>query len=306
MQKQSKSVKLKKITGYKLKEERTMSFRADGKKLKNTDPMYTIIPYIMSARHDAMNMITLDIPVAPLQEYMREKKKTGVIISHMTLIVAAYLRAAAEYPYLNRFIVNKRIYARNDFTVSMVVLKEGAEDATMSKVHLEMTDDIFTVQKKFDEFIKKNRQPGVQNPTDKLIKFLIRIPGLLTILVGLLKIGDRYGLLPRSIIEASPFHNSLLISNLASIRTNHIYHHCYDFGTGSIFITLGNMREVPRRVRGEVEIQRCLPLGVVMDERICSGMYFSRVFARIKSYLNDPTQLEGPPRVVNRDDCLPE
>ena len=33
-------------------------------------------------------------------------------------------------------------------------------------------------------------------------------------------------------------------------------------------------------------------LGVVMDERICSGTYFANAFSRIKRYLNNPALLE--------------
>ena len=39
-----------------------------------------------------------------------------------------------------------------------------------------------------------------------------------------------------------------------------------------------------------------MPIGVVMDERICSGHYFAQAFSRIKEYLNDPRILEAPPQ----------
>ena len=64
----------------------------------------------------------------------------------------------------------------------------------------------------------------------------------MSIAIGALRWADRHNLLPKALIKASPFHASLLISNLASIRTNHIYHHIYEFGTTSIAITMGNMR----------------------------------------------------------------
>ena len=52
--------------------------RADGKKLKNVDPMYKIAPYIMDKRYDAMNMITIDIPYEPMQRYINEKRNNGI------------------------------------------------------------------------------------------------------------------------------------------------------------------------------------------------------------------------------------
>ena len=106
---------------------------------------------------------------------------------------------------------------------------------------------------------------------------------------------DKHNMLPHAIIDASPFHVSLCISNLASIRTNHIYHHCYDFGTTSLFITMGNLREVAFREKGgQIVFKRCMPIGVVMDERICSGHYFAQAFERMKQYFENPVLLEEP------------
>ena len=275
--------------------------RKDGKRVHDVDMMYSLAPYIMNHRYDAMNMIEIDIPIAKMQAYLNQKRKEGFNMSHLGVVLAAYLRTAAEYPLLNRFVVNKRIYARNEFPVSMVVLKPGETDGTMSKMYFEMTDTIFDVHRKMDDYIERNRQAGDTNKTDDLMRKLLKIPGLANVGVGLFKLLDRYGLLPKGIIDASPFHTSLVVTNLASIRTNHIYHHLYEFGTSSIFVALGNMREVAKRMKGEIVFERCLPMGIVMDERICSGSYFARVFRRFRQYLLDPALLEAPPLVVNED-----
>lgn len=276
--------------------------RADGKRLRNVDPMYTVAAHVMNKRVDAMNMVTLDIPYDPIQNYLNEKRKEGLTVSHMAVIIAAYLRTAAEFPLLNRFIVNCKPYARNEFSVAMVVLKSGEFDnGTMSKMYFNMTDTIFDVNGKINEYVTDNREVPEKNGTEKMIKFLLSLPGLLRFGVGLFRFMDKHGLLPKKVIDMSPFHNSLCISNLASIRTNHIYHHCYEFGTTSVFITMGNLREVPRRHSGEIVFDRCIPLGVVMDERICSGSYFALAFRRIRQYLRNPKLLEAPAEVVNED-----
>ena len=64
---------------------------------------------------------------------------------------------------------------------------------------------------------------------------------------------------------------------------------------------MGNLREVPKRKGEEVVFERCMPLGVVMDERICSGNYFATAFRKLKKYLANPELLEGAPEVVNED-----
>lgn len=273
-----------------------MAFRADGKRVRKADPMYTVVPYIMDKRYDAMNMTTVDIPVEPIQSYINAKRKEGIRLSHMSVITAAYLRTVYEFPLLNNFIVNKKIYKHNEFKVAMVVLKSlTTEQETMSKVQFELDDTIFEVNDKMNAYVENNQKESTQNNTDKMIKFLVSVPGLVNIGVGLFKLLDRYGLLPKFITDLSPFHASLTITNLASIRTNHIYHHIYQFGTTSVFIAMGNTREVPKRKGDEIVFEKCIPLGVVMDERICSGLYFAKAFRSLKRYLNDPSLLEEKP-----------
>lgn len=266
--------------------------RCDGTRIRNEDPMYYLIPQFLTKRYDAQNMITVDLPVEPMRLYLNEKRREGVHISHLALVLCAYLKAAKRYPALNRFVVNKKIYQHNDFTVSMVVLRPGAANDTFSKIHLDFDDDIFAVQRKIDTYIDDNRA-STDNPLDKLMRVLTGMSGLLGFACGVLRWADRHNLLPRAIVDVSPFHASLLISNLASIRTNHIYHHVYEFGTTSVGITMGNMREVPHTVKGAVTLEKCIPLGVVMDERICSGHYFAQAFSYVKELLNDPHLMEN-------------
>ena len=273
--------------------------RKDGKRVTDANPIYTVMPYILKYRYDAMNMIEVDVPISPMQTYLNEKRKQGYRFSHLGLVLAAYVRTAAEYPLMNRFIVNKRIYQRNEFSVAMVVLKPGKLDETMSKMYFNMEDDIFAVHDVMEKYIGENRAEGDTNATDNIVRSLLKIPGLLSVAAGVLKWMDLHGMLPASLIKASPFHTSMTISNLASIRTNHIFHHVYEFGTTSLLITLGNMREVPVRKGEEIVFERSLPMGIVMDERIGSGAYFAAVFHRFKQYLANPSLLEGPPKVVN-------
>ena len=146
--------------------------RCDGKKLKKVDPMYRIVPHIMVERHDSMNMITLNLPMEPMQRYIRGKAAEGITVSHMALILAAYLRTLAEFPALNRFIGNRKVYAHKDITVSLVVLKANSmEDETMSKIRFEAEDTIFDVQKKILHYIDENRKYSTENSTDKMIPY---------------------------------------------------------------------------------------------------------------------------------------
>ena len=274
--------------------------RADGKRIKNADPMYTVAAYIMDKRVDSMNMITIDIPVEPIKEYLNEKRKQGINISHMGVVLAAYIRTMKDFPELNRFVVNKKIYQRNEIAVGMVVLKPGEMGhGTMSKMYFNENNTIFEVNDIINKYVEENREAPGNNGTEKIIKALLSVPGVLPVGVGLFKWMDKHGLLPKAIIDMSPFHMSCGITNLASIRTNHIYHHCYEFGTTSVFLAMGNTREVPKRKGDEIVFEKCMPIGVTMDERIASGSYFAMAFRKMRTYLRNPELLETPPSDTN-------
>lgn len=276
--------------------------RADGKLLKNVDPMYKIAAFVMNKRIDAMNSITINIPLGPIQHYINLKRGKGIYISHMAVVIAAYLRVTAEFPMLNRFIVNCKPYARNEFCVGMVVLKAGQVDhGTMSKMYFKLDNTIFDVNNTINKYVEENRNSPEKNGTERFIRILLKIPGILRIAVALVKFLDKHGMLPKKVIDMSPFHCSMSISNLASIRTNHIMHHVYEFGTTSVFMTMGKSVEIPKRKEESIIHDKCMPIGIVMDERICSGAYFALAFKRFKRYIKNPELLELPPEVVNQD-----
>ncbi len=274
--------------------------RRDGKRCKNIDNMYTLISYIMVKRSDACNSVTVRIPFKPMHEYILKARKEGRNISHMAMVMAAWVRVVAEFPAMNRFVVNKKVYAHNDFVAGMVVQRPDGAESTMSKMRFELTDTIDQVNDKINAFVEKNRDEN-SNSTDALMSTLLKIPGLCNVAVGLLKWLDKRGWLPRAIIDASPFHASMVISNLASIRTPHIYHHIYDFGTISQIVTMGTMEDVAKKRGNEIVLERYLPLGIVCDERVASGYGYAKAFHRLKEYLAHPELLEVPPTKVVTD-----
>ena len=277
--------------------------RKDGKRLKIDDLMYTIVPHIMPHRNDALNSITVRLPYDSMHEYLIKKRKEGHAMSYMSLIIAAYVRVVAEFPFLNRFVVNRRIYARNEISVSMVVLRENQNDETMDKVKFEPTDTVYDVNRRIMEFIDKNRvSEDETNGTDKIMKVLNKMSWIMGPVVKFLMWMDRHNILPKAVIEMSPFHESLVISNLASIRTSHIYHHIYNFGTVGAVVTIGTTEDVPRQAKdGSIYLEKMIPLGVTMDERLGSGLAFAKAFKRLEKYMRHPELLEAPPEVVNSD-----
>lgn len=276
--------------------------RSDGRRIKSLDPLFAIIPHIMPKRYDAQVMFNTKVNYTQIRKYLNAKRKEGIKISFMALFTAAYLRTVSHMPELNRFVINKNIYARKEFCVSFVVLKDGdlAEDKmeTVVKIKLNLTDTIFDVAKKIDEEVSNNKKQQTVNFTDKLAKFFMSIPLLSRVVISIVKGLDKLGIMPKSIIDGSPFHASMFITNLASIYIGPVFHHIYDFGTTSMFVSIGII-ENKINLKGEKE--QIIPIGVVADERICAGLTFAKAFGFIKKYIADPTVLETAPTDIKQD-----
>lgn len=268
--------------------------RPDGKPAKGLTPIMRAIPHIMPERYDAMNWTSTMLDEDSMKEYTREKWKAGTPVTHMSIIVAAYYKAVLENPKLNYFVMNRKIYERNHFCFSFVILKtraDGTPDETVIKIYLEPTDTIFTINEKTRKAIELNTKQEHNNNTDKFLNFAFAIPGLARGIIGLAKMLDKVGLLPKFIIDLSPFHTSMFITNLASINTQQIYHHCYEFGTTSVFLCMGRP-EKSEVVSADGKAKKKMPLTVVMDERIATGIEYSKFFNAVLKYINNPTVLE--------------
>lgn len=99
------------------------SMRPDGTRVKNLPPLVAAIPYIMPKRYDAWNTITENIDEEVIKEFIRDQRRQGVRLNHMSVIISAYYKASLENPKLNYFVMNRKIYKRNHFCVSFVIMK---------------------------------------------------------------------------------------------------------------------------------------------------------------------------------------
>ena len=268
--------------------------RPDGTRVKGLTPIVQALPYIMPKRYDAQNWASDYVDEEIIKGFIRQKRREGQHVTHMSVLVAAYYKAALENPKVNYFIMNRKVYKRNHFCFSFVILKtreDGTPDETALKVFLEPEDDVFTISRKIKELVDRNQETAHNNSTDKFVNLAFSTPGLARFVFWMAYHLDLHGLLPRKIIDLSPFHTSLFVTNLASINTRYIYHHCYEFGTTSVFICMGKPTLDTLAPAGSRKKQ--LPLGVVMDERIATGIEYSRFFAAFERYLKKPELLES-------------
>jgi len=119
------------------------------------------------------------------------------------------------------------------------------------------------------------------------------LPGFIVhFIVNVLKSMDRHNLLPKPIVDASPFHTSLFLTYLKSINLDYVYHHLYDFGSTGTFVAIGKSKRVVLAQGSSPVVKKCCEIGYVVDERICDGIYFSNSFKLVKKYFKNPRLLE--------------
>ena len=133
--------------------------RPDGTRVKGLTPIVQALPHIMPKRYDAQNWASDYVDEDILKTYIRQKRREGRLVTHMSVIVAAYYKAALENPKVNYFIMNRKVYKRNHFCFSFVILKtraDGTPDETCIKIFLDPEDDVFTISQKMKEHIDRN------------------------------------------------------------------------------------------------------------------------------------------------------
>lgn len=288
------------------KRRRRLGDRSDGWKLRSLDPITKVAPYIMGHRYDAMNFFEDSFDVTEAEKLCREKVKAGYKnFTLLHIILAAYIRDISQRPGINRFISGQKIYARNDIEVVMAVKKTMALDGkeTMIKVFFEPTDTLDEVYEKFNAVVMKNVGETDDSNFDSAAKILNYIPGLLLkFAVWALKTLDYFGLLPKKLLDISPFHGSMIITSMGSLGINPIYHHLYDFGNLPAFIAYGKKRKATAiDADGNTKTRIFVDLRISTDERICDGYYYASAFKLFKKYVENPRQLETPPETVTQD-----
>lgn len=179
---------------------------------------------------------------------------------------------------------------------------DGELSENTTKCYFDLNDTIYDVSDRIRDTVEACRKEDADNSTLKVAKLLMN-PFLANIVVWLARVLDRYGIMPRWLLNASPFHTSMFVTNMASIGLPAIQHHIYNFGTCSQFVSIGSVeRGVALDAKGNVVRKRLLPLGVVCDERICEGAMYAKMLSIMGRLLNNPEQLEQPPERVLYDE----
>ena len=286
-------------------DRRRFGDRKDGRMIRSLPAFSRFIPYIMPTRNDALNYYEESMEVSEVDRCLRRLRVDGYKgLGMLHFMIAAYIRLVSMLPGLNRFVAGRRVFAANEITVVMVVKRALSIEATETtiKVHFEPTDTIFDVYRKLNEKIDEVKASDEHNNTEDVADALSHLPRLLLrLVIGLLRVLDYFGWLPESLTEASPFHGSLIITDLGSLRIGPIYHHIYNFGTLPIFLAFGAKHHVYELDRhGNMVDRKYVDCKFTVDERTVDGYYFAQALQAWRYIFQHPEILEQPPtRVVD-------
>ena len=288
------------------KNTRRFGDRKDGRLIRGLPAVNKFMPYIMPTRKDRCNHYEEAFEVSDVDRHLRQLRVDGCKgIGFLHFIIAAYVRCIAMFPGVNRFVAGRRVYAANEITVVMVVKRALSTDATETaiKVTFEPTDTIYDVYRKMSEKIDEIKTGDEKNNTEELADTLCKAPRfLLRFAVLCLRIMDYFGWLPESLTDASPFHGSMIVTDMGSLRLGPIYHHIYNFGTLPVFIAFGAKRHTYELDRhGEMVDKKYVDLKFVLDEGTVDGHYYSQFLQAMRYIFQHPEIVETPPTRVAED-----
>ena len=275
--------------------------RSDGKRIKYEDILVKMTPHFMKTRNDAVNQIMHPVRVEDMDAWIREKsEKEGIVFNYMHVVMATIVRLLATRQRLNRFVVRGAVYQRNCISISLTVKRSLRDEGAESTIKVPFTGEetIYEVKEKIDKAIKESIDED--NKTQKTIKKLAVLPNwLLRFAIGTIKWLDNRNMLPKALINASPFHTSVYVTYLKSIRCDAVLHHIYNFGTTGIFVAIGKEKFAPVADFEELKVGKIMNLGITMDERFCDGFYFAKSLRIWNDMFHNLSELEKPYKITD-------
>lgn len=268
--------------------------RPDGKRVKNMDPLFKIIPNLMEHRHDSQVFYTVDAPLEEITKYINTKRAQGLNIGYMHVFYLMFIKVIKNKPNLNRFVMQDRMYQRDDISISMTVKQSLTEEGNEGTTKCVFTGDetISDVAKILNDAIDSEKNPN-NSDFEKMVKFLNRVPRFISrAFTKTMMFLDRRDLMPKKMVNLSPFHATAYFTNVGSIGIDSVYHHLYDFGTIGMFVAMG--KKFPKIIndKGVIKEAPHVRLSIVVDERIVDGFYFASSMRLLNRYIKNPFKLD--------------
>jgi len=274
--------------------------RPDGKRVKNARLIERFAPYLLKSRQEALLFYEQTVEVDRTFQFIHEHndRVNHKAYTFFTVLLAAMVRIAPEFPQLGRFVIGKRLYQRNAITFSFVIKTSKKPDAHNHWLKVkfkgnERISDIANILKQLKEKVHQS-QTDSGGGADKSLDFFFSFPFFLRPLVfQILHFLNRINLLPRKMIEGDPMFAACIIANLGSVGLNPVYHHLYEWGTTSMIMTIGKAhpKAFPHPEKG-YEFRQVVDIHYTVDERVAFGGFSTKPLKRLEYFLKNPEKLQ--------------
>ena len=275
--------------------------KPDARYIRDVPGLTTIMFHIMPKRTESEVYLYDKIDATDLLKFI-EKKNAGHPNYKTTVFhcfVLAVARMIRERPKMNRYVQGRRLYERDEISMSFLAKRRFADDAeeAFMMVVPKDYDNIDTVSHKiYGDLTEVRRHEHSTGGMDATVDSFAKIPRLLLmIVVRIIRWLDFWGLVPKALKEGDSNYSTVLLSNLGSIKGPAVYHHLTNYGTNSIMITVGTLhKEEMVMPDGTKQIRDVLDFGATLDERIADGFYFVRSLRLVKYIFAHPELLDKP------------
>ena len=268
--------------------------------LIKSDAMHFVMGNIYPNRADNEAFIRMTVEMDPIRSYLEEKMAANPEYKYslFQVVVAAFLKCAVLRPKLNRFFANKNYYQRKDITAGFVVKKEFSDEGTEGFAFLKAEEDwtMDIVHEEFQKRVRKERSSKASNSTENAMEIFNKMPRFLSkFIISIVRVMDRHGWMPKSFSSDDPDFATIFFSNLGSIGMDAGYHHLSNWGTTSLFCTVGIIHKQPfYNDDGTITMREVVDLGLTIDERIADGYYYAKTIRLLKKLFSDPHLLDQP------------
>jgi hypothetical protein len=206
------------------------------------------------------------------------------------LVLHALASVLHERERLNRFTLGRRTYQRTGVFLSFAAKKGMTDEAPLATVKRQ-----FPREETFGALVGEltteigGARRAAPSAMDRELKILLALPGfLLALLIRLLGRLYAWGLAPRSLVDTDPLYTSAFVANLGSLRIDAAYHHLYEHGTCPLFMTIGQIAQVPVADGDRIAVRPQVTLRFTFDERVEDGLYCARSLQLLKQRVEDP------------------
>lgn len=265
--------------------------RADARPVEKLSKMRRFMPFISPRRNDSVFYMMQDIGVDAALEFLEKKNASRPRERRITLF-HLLLRSASQCmvlrPNANRFVKGSRLWQRDEVWLTFSAKRELRDGAPMITIKRRFDPDGETLEEMVDAIYDKlgSGRAGKKTTSDKEMDLMLRLPhAVVQLLMALAKLGDRWGLLPKSMIDGDPLFTSIFFANLGSIDYPAGFHHLWEYGTCSVFGVMGRVEAG--------EHGRKMTMAWTYDERIEDGLYSYHALEGIRERIENPELLEA-------------